>query len=238
MYNCFCFNFCLENAAGLILYDSSGSGSSIDTVDIGKQVSIIDDIDFDNFSTSFDIKENDIFLSKEYMIKVMQLYAITHHFEYKVLRSSSTRFNLICCAPSCPWMMNAVSSKNCHFWTVRKYTSLHSMDHRMEVFSNRHVQATSSLVSQCIKTELLNRSASHVTPKDVISTMLVKGKVEISYYKAWKSRQLALKEIRGCPEESYSLLPLVAKMMKERNPGKHLTSFRLSKLINLLFFIS
>ena len=88
----------------------------------------------------------------------------------------------------------------------------------MEVFSNRHVQATSSLVSQCI--EMLNRSASHVTPKDVISTMLVKGKVEISYYKAWKSRQLALKEIRGCPEESYSLLPFVAKMMKERNPGK------------------
>ena len=97
---------------------------------------------------------------KGYMLKVMQLFSITNNFEYKVFISSNTRFNLFFCAPSCPWMMNAVSST---MWIICKYTGLHFTNHRKDVISNRHLQATSTLVSQCIKTKLTSKSATFVT---------------------------------------------------------------------------
>ena len=158
-------------------------------------------------------------MKKEHMIKVMQLLAISNNFEFKVARSSTTRYNLICSVSSCKWMMNAVSSKDMGFWTVRKYSNVHTIDHRLNIVSNDHRQASSSLISHCLKSNLEKVCADHITPKDIISTARADLQVDISYYKAWKSRHMALKEIRGCPKEAYSLLPYIGDMMKSKNPG-------------------
>ena len=47
------------------------------------------------------------------------------------------------------------------------------------------------------------------------------GVAEISYFKSWKARADVLKKLRGEFEKSYSHLPIVYEMIKERNPSKH-----------------
>ena len=58
-----------------------------------------------------------------------------------------------------------------------------------------------------------------MTPMDIVDFMRVEYAIIINYQKAWRAQSCALDRIRGCPTDSYALLPLFAKALKEKNPG-------------------
>ncbi|KZV36748.1 hypothetical protein F511_39293 [Dorcoceras hygrometricum] len=55
-------------------------------------------------------------------------------------------------------------------------------------------------------------------PKSIMTMMRNRG-VEITYYKAWKGKQLAHDIFRGDPEQSFAILPSYLSMVEKMNPG-------------------
>ncbi|XP_073153870.1 uncharacterized protein [Henckelia pumila] len=50
-------------------------------------------------------------------------------------------------------------------------------------------------------------------------TMMQNRGINITYYKAWKGKELALNQLRGDPDESFHMLPSYLNMVKQVNPG-------------------
>ncbi|XP_073049460.1 uncharacterized protein [Primulina eburnea] len=80
-----------------------------------------------------------------------------------------------------------------------------------------HRQATSDFVAK-ILVENFKGQLSLPEPKTIITMMQNKG-VEISYFKAWRGRQLALDKLLGSPEESNRIMPSYLYMIEQVNRG-------------------
>ena len=52
-----------------------------------------------------------------------------------------------------------------------------------------------------------------------VEIMKTRYKVDTSYFKAWKGRAEALKELRGDYKKSYSHLSIIGDLIAEKNPG-------------------
>ena len=61
--------------------------------------------------------------------------------------------------------------------------------------------------------------ANQITPSGVAEIMRTRFNVEVTYFRAWKGRKEALRDLRGDFEESYNHLPLVGEMIREKNRG-------------------
>ncbi|XP_052210454.1 uncharacterized protein LOC127813493 [Diospyros lotus] len=81
-----------------------------------------------------------------------------------------------------------------------------------------HCQAKSRVIGSHVKPYYMDVKRVH-KPKNIINDVRKEFGVNISYSKAWRSREKALDMIRGGAEESFQLLPSYLYMLKLKNPG-------------------
>lgn len=62
-------------------------------------------------------------------------------------------------------------------------------------------------------------SGSGPKPNEIIQIMLVDHNIRISYWKAWRSREVALEYAKGATGTSYKLLPQYLHQLVQANPG-------------------
>ncbi|CAL8173714.1 unnamed protein product [Prunus armeniaca] len=115
----------------------------------------------------------------------------------------------------CPWRLRAYKV-GLHEFRVVKYDPFHECD--LRYLSSHHPQASTGLLSDSVKRRFKD-SRTIYTAGDIIKDMRQNFGVTISYSKAWRSRELALKIIRGSAEESYALLPSYCYELERTNPG-------------------
>lgn len=82
-----------------------------------------------------------------------------------------------------------------------------------------HPQATSTFVGETMKHRYIDPSCSPCKPKDIMSYMQQDFGVDMSYKKAWRSRQAALSSLFGTDDASYRSLPKFMYMWSTNNPG-------------------
>ena len=56
------------------------------------------------------------------------------------------------------------------------------------------------------------------TPNDLISMITHKFGVDVSYAATWRGKRMAANEVRGTPEESFSMIHSYMNMFKLKNP--------------------
>ena len=173
--------------------------------------------DLANFPMNFNVNVNDIFIRKADLVTAMKVIAMRNNFQFKVERSSQTRYSIVCMNSDCAWNMIASVCSQSKIWVIRSYVNAHNCFGNNTQVQNR--QVSSSLVGQCVKQDLSGALGNSLTPLGVVDIMRTRFKVEISYFKAWKGRTKALTEIRGKFEESYSHLPIIGEMIRQKNPG-------------------
>ena len=148
------------------------------------------------------------------------MIAIRNNFEFRVERSNKSRFYLECIhGAECTWnLKSSTLSNDPPLWVITSYVNVHSC--LRDIRSNAHKQATSLLIGECLKSKFVSEDMiEKICPKDIVQLMRKDYGVDTSYYKAWKGRDMALNAIRGKPEDSYSVLPLIADALKEKNSG-------------------
>ncbi|XP_050233550.1 uncharacterized protein LOC126682035 [Mercurialis annua] len=116
----------------------------------------------------------------------------------------------------CQWRLRASRSKKTDMFIVRKFNKEHTCKVADRMADKR--QATSKLIGNFIKDKYTNFKTVY-TPADIIRDMKKEYGVELSYQRAWKSKEKGLDLTRGNPAESYQLLPSYLHALKTTNPG-------------------
>ncbi|XP_070056608.1 uncharacterized protein [Nicotiana tomentosiformis] len=165
-----------------------------------------------------EIKVGSIFDKKKSIINCFSNIAIKGHFEFKVVRSSSTRYSLKCNNDRCGWCVRAFRIKDSTLFKIVKIEKNHDCSVNTMKVDQRH--ATSKLISSYI-IDNLRDPRFEVTPAFVMAEMQKLHGLDIGYHKAWHAIQRASALIRGTPENNYELLSSYLYMMKSKNPGTY-----------------
>ncbi|KAL6520584.1 hypothetical protein OROMI_032144 [Orobanche minor] len=167
-------------------------------------------------ANDIDVKKHQIYANKEVLINATRLHAMRQHRQHKVQRSSGRDYVIVCVENlKCPWKLRASKIGKTSMFKVREIYDLHTCS--SDILMGNHRQATSELVSECVKGKLTSLNKIY-TPSDIVDDMKEKYNVLISYQKAWRSKERALVKVRGNPHD-YSMITSWLHMAEITNPG-------------------
>ncbi|KAL0802869.1 hypothetical protein Bca101_058045 [Brassica carinata] len=157
-----------------------------------------------------------IFKNREDFKQHIAMYAIRNKCLFRNTRSSPSEMILRCFCTTCKWRVYAVILKNTKMFEVRTVYLQHSctVDDRCGYQS----QATHTVIGGMMKARFAGRRGGP-RPNDIMQTMEGDHDVHISYWKAWRSRKVALEYAKGSSGASYNLLPSYLNKLVCSNPG-------------------
>ncbi|RIA04115.1 hypothetical protein BRARA_K01685 [Brassica rapa] len=123
---------------------------------------------------------------------------------------------LECCGDDCPWRVYAVKLKEADVFEIRKVVPDHlcTVDER----GGYQTQATSSVIGELMRSKF-GGSCGGPKPREIRQMMRGDHDVDISYWKAWRSRDVAIDKAKGTSQSSYRQLPDYLHRLAAANPG-------------------
>ena len=103
----------------------------------------------------YELYEGAIFKNKDELKTSLGKYALKQKFEYRITKSSKTRFLVSCKYKSCTFKLRASSVQESSYWTVAKFVRDHSC--QLELFSNCSRQVPAKVVSTVVADKLLGK---------------------------------------------------------------------------------
>ncbi|XP_016553351.2 uncharacterized protein LOC107852827 [Capsicum annuum] len=163
-----------------------------------------------------DVEEGHLYMDKNTISSVMKHYAIHEKFQFKVKRSSSSRYYLKCINQRCNWTFRSSSQKNSEVFMVTKFVDDHTCPIADRMLLQRH--ATSLTIAKMVKHNFLNLKSTY-TLAEIMEEMRNLYGIRINYKKAYRAKEKALELVRGSLRESYAKLPSYLFMVNTINPG-------------------
>ncbi|KAK2640636.1 hypothetical protein Ddye_028431 [Dipteronia dyeriana] len=140
-----------------------------------------------------------IFKDKKPLKYDVGMYALTERFEWKVKRSTKTRFVTTCKNNNCEWVIRADKLKNGTHWHVKSFVKEHT----------------------CINDDNYNMQFSRdapIRPKDIFTEVREQHNINLKYNRAYRSKNHTLNTAFGDPWESFKRLPEFFYMLEQSNP--------------------
>ena len=150
--------------------------------------------------------------SKEEAIMRLRYLSLKYNRGFQVKKSDRSRFLATCVDENCSWRFRLKFSSGT--WSVSKKSGDHTclVDHRLKEVRG---PATSLTIANMIKDEI-------ITPQRIRDMLERVHGVKITYWKAWKAREMAKHMVRGLPEESYYSISSYFWLLEKENPGNEL----------------
>ncbi|XP_049374388.1 uncharacterized protein LOC125839457 [Solanum verrucosum] len=221
----------------------------IDGIVVGENISLVNlksaiaaELNIDESKKNIEIRYvvegnslKQLYKDKTTLMAVMEKYKIKHSFNFRVKRSDSKSYVLVCHSDACCWELKASVRKNTDIFKVRYFNSEHTCPLRDRVLSN--VQATVGFLSGVTAPKLVNHKRKH-TPNDIIEDVRALYGVEISYQQAWRAKERALEMIRGKPADGYKQMPKYIYMLNIVYPNSYIRMHKSEKNEFMYLFIS
>ncbi|XP_019248480.1 PREDICTED: uncharacterized protein LOC109227741 [Nicotiana attenuata] len=160
-----------------------------------------------------------VYKDKATLKEVMENYAISQRFQFRVDRSNAVSYALLCMSEDCEWRFKASSINKSELFKVREFIDNHTCPLKDKVYEQR--QASNSLIGGMIRPKLTNHKRKY-TPKDIIDDVKSEIGVDASYMLAWRAKEKAMNFLRGEPADSYKKLPGYLYTMDMTYPGSHI----------------
>ncbi|KAF2556311.1 hypothetical protein F2Q68_00013327 [Brassica cretica] len=119
----------------------------------------------------------------------MAFYAIRKKFRFKNSRSAPDGMVLRCYSRTCKWRVYAVLLKNTELYEVRRVELVHTCS--VDDKSGYQTQATHTVIGEMMKARF-SGTGGGPRPSEIMQVMQGDHDVHISYWKAWRSREVAL----------------------------------------------
>ncbi|XP_048613141.1 uncharacterized protein LOC125587056 [Brassica napus] len=164
------------------------------------------------------VKRGETFQNKTMLKATMEMSAMTHNFDYKVVKSDRNLWYIRCKYNPCKWSVRAEGLSGSTYFIIKKYVA----DHTCAASSMNNGGRTAS--AKTIGSLIMHRyDGVKEGPKtnDVIQIMRMEHGCEISKSLAWDAREFAISMVRGIPEKSFGKIPKYLHMLREANPGTH-----------------
>ncbi|KAH9737327.1 SWIM-type domain-containing protein [Citrus sinensis] len=167
---------------------------------------------------SNDISVGKLFAEKNEFILQLRKVAFRDKFDFKIARSTTTRFEAHCCSDSCKWRIRATRCLNEQniLWVVKRIDNVHTC-HNEVLVDGRH-QVRSQVVGHIIAEKYIQDKRIY-TPNDIRADMQQEYGVQLTYQQAYRAREVGLEIVRGNPAESYNLLPKYSHVLTTANEG-------------------
>ncbi|KAK3222662.1 hypothetical protein Dsin_009687, partial [Dipteronia sinensis] len=163
------------------------------------------------------IYKGQIFKDKKTLKRALGMHALAQRFEYKVRRSNHTLFVATCKKRDCQWVFKAGKLRNGTYWHVT------SVDNEHTCADNGNYNVDFHHVRSHVIGKLFLRSfpdlGRNLRPKDIICDMRDKHFINLSYNKAYRSKDRDLPSVFGDPWESFNILPTYFHMLVKSNLG-------------------
>ena len=111
----------LEWSSSVVNSGMNNLPSLLPSSSIDDDFQILTYIHVSRLSSTFDLKENDMFASKELLSKSFYYIAIKNNFEFKTVRSNSKSIEFKCSQDNCSWYVRASRYKAGELWRLIKY---------------------------------------------------------------------------------------------------------------------
>nr|XP_016510378.1 PREDICTED: uncharacterized protein LOC107827708 [Nicotiana tabacum] len=216
---------CLVSTSSSCLVVTSSNSidvSTIDSTEIMPDIELIKNTKLskntgiiDNMLNEF-VEEDQVYKDKETVMNVMKNLAVRERFQFKVKRSSATRYHLMCVDDNCAWSFKSSAVFKANIFKVRSYNNNHTCGYGERYLTQR--QATSGVIASIVKDKYVNPKNIY-TAKDIIKDIQKQHGIEVSYMKAWRAKEIAMAMIRGSLSDSYKELPKYFYMLEQTNPG-------------------
>ncbi|XP_013658548.2 uncharacterized protein LOC106363339 [Brassica napus] len=164
------------------------------------------------------VKRGETFQNKTMLKATMEMSAMTHNFDYKVVKSDRNLWYIRCKYNPCKWSVRAEGLSGSTYFIIKKYVA----DHTCAASSMNNGGRTAS--AKTIGSLIMHRyDGVKEGPKtnDVIQIMRMEHGCEISKSLAWDAREFAISMVRGIPEKSFGKIPKYLHMLREANPRTH-----------------
>lgn len=164
-----------------------------------------------NVHTFKDFSVNDLLMDKESIILQLRMVNLKANREFQVTHSDRKRFIATCIDKGCKWRFYAVNMNQVGVWLVKKYVKEHTCS--IDARAKEHRGSTSSMVIAHMVKE------DELTPTNIKEMLQrVYGK-NITYWKAWRSKNIAQQLLHGVPEDSFKGLASYLWLIERSNPG-------------------
>ncbi|KAH9674858.1 glucomannan 4-beta-mannosyltransferase 9 [Citrus sinensis] len=167
---------------------------------------------------SADIGVGKLFVEKNELILELRKVALREKFDFKIARSTTTRFEAHCSSESCNWRLRATRGSDEHNvpWVVRRVDNVHTCSN--EVLPSGLRQVRSRVVGHLIADKFIQDKRIY-TPNDIRTDMQQEYEVQLTYQQAYRAKEVGLEIVRGNPAESYNLLPKYSHVLTKANEG-------------------
>ena len=133
-------------------------------------------------STSNAIEVGEVFGSKKELQLKLSRYTMKMHYEFKVHKSCTQRFEVKCVDDTCPWQLRASRINGLEFFSVKKFYNVHECS-KVKNLTRQNRQATSGLVGDDIMPKY-DGIARVYRPMKIVFDIEKEYGVRISYDKA------------------------------------------------------
>ncbi|XP_019239481.1 PREDICTED: uncharacterized protein LOC109219476 [Nicotiana attenuata] len=219
-------------------YDSGTDDTlALDFVNLGEAIGVFE-LDKDLIISKTNQREvmaGQVYKDKATLKEVMENYAISQRFQFRVDRSNAVSYALLCMSEDCEWRFKASSINKSELFKVREFIDNHTCPLKDKVYEQR--QASSSLIGGMIRPKLTNHKRKY-TPKDIIDDVKSDLGVDVSYMLAWRAKEKAMNFLRGEPADSYKKLPGYLNTMDMTYPGSHIRMVKSPKNEFMYVYIS
>ncbi|XP_024172236.1 uncharacterized protein LOC112178309 [Rosa chinensis] len=147
-------------------------------------------------------------------------YAIEKGFRYKCVKNEPSRVTAVCHkrnSEGCLWNVHATLNRTNDFFYIRQLNNEHTC--------NGHIRDSSSplMGSKIVSSVLANqvRSSPLLRPVDIVRDFKMNYGLEISYYNAWKGKEMAKKGVHGDEALSYKHMEWYVNELVKTNPGSY-----------------
>ncbi|XP_070005439.1 uncharacterized protein [Nicotiana sylvestris] len=145
--------------------------SIIDSTEIMTDIKLIENTKLsentgiiDNMLNEF-VEEDQVYKDKETVMNVMKNLAVHERFQFKVKRSSATRYHLMCVDDNCAWSFKSSVVFKTNIFKVRSYNNNHTYGYGERYLTQR--QATSGVIASIVKDKYVNPKKAY-TANDII----------------------------------------------------------------------
>jgi len=144
----------------------------------------------------------------------VQRWAVSLSKEFRVARSNSSVYDVVCVKEGCPWRVHAYKGTFKSYWKV-SFVQEHTCV--LEGVQNVHRNITTDFIANEIYGMVMDKM--HLEPKMIIRHIQRKFHFNISYAKAWRAKHRVFERRFGTYEASYDNLPCLLETIAKRNAG-------------------
>ncbi|KAK3198435.1 hypothetical protein Dsin_021850 [Dipteronia sinensis] len=144
-----------------------------------------------------EIYNGQMFKDKKTLKGALGFNALQKRFDYRVRRSNHTQFIVICKKRDCQWVFRAGKSRNGAYWNVKSIDCEHTCGDNGNYNVDFH-GVSSHVIGQLFARKFID-PRRNICPKDIMTDVKDKHGINLTYNKAYRSKDRTLHSVFGDP---------------------------------------